>query len=83
MSLAKYLSARDMKAFSMSVRCGKFYKGGRNALQLTAEHSESVELLKNLLQIDQSMAKEVDRNIPRSVLHFAWIFLYTCSINFM
>jgi hypothetical protein len=33
------------------------YKGGTNALQLAVEHSESVELLKNLLQTDSSLTK--------------------------
>jgi hypothetical protein len=54
----RYLFMRDSKAFTMKVRSGESYVGGRNALQLAAEHSESVVLLQNFIQMDQSMAKE-------------------------
>jgi hypothetical protein len=65
MSLMKHLSMCDMKAFRMSVvytEDYEEYKGGRNSLQLAAEHSESVELLKDILQIDSLMAKKLDRH---------------------
>jgi hypothetical protein len=49
---------RDMKAFTMSFRIEEDYiQAGKNPLQLAAECSENVELLKNLLQIDHSMTQ--------------------------
>jgi hypothetical protein len=45
MSLMRYLSMRDMKSFTISVYEGESYLGGRNALQLAAEYSGSVELV--------------------------------------
>jgi hypothetical protein len=67
MSLVRNLSMRDMKAFTMLVCCGEYYTDGLNTLQLAAQYSESVELLKNLLQIDQSMAKVVDHDCDGSI----------------
>jgi hypothetical protein len=46
MSLMRYLSMRGSKAFSMSVSCSELYEGGRNTLQLAAQYSESVELIR-------------------------------------
>jgi hypothetical protein len=57
MSIVRDLSMRDMKAFTMNICCTRSYMDGFNALRLAAQYSESVELLKNLLQIDQSMTK--------------------------
>jgi hypothetical protein len=50
----------DVKACTMSVCQDNSYKAGKNTLQLAAEYSKSVELLKNLPQIDQSMAEDDD-----------------------
>jgi hypothetical protein len=56
--LMRYLSLRDMKSFTMSFREEDGDNPvGRNPLQLAAECSESVELLKSLMQIDHSMAR--------------------------
>lgn len=58
-SLVKYLSIRNLKAFSMCIH--EEINGDRetlNTLQLVAENSESVELLRIILEIDQSMSKK-------------------------
>jgi hypothetical protein len=68
MSLMRYLSMRDSKAFTMSVSCHEFYNGCMNSLQLAAQYCESVELIRDLMQIDQSMAKTVgELDLMRSV----------------
>jgi ankyrin repeat protein len=66
-SLVRYLSMRDLKAFSICVigetsapHLAFFVK---NALQLAAVSSESIELLRILLQIDQSMIKKPESHI--------------------
>jgi hypothetical protein len=57
MSRMRYLSISDSKAFTMSVSCCVSYNGSRNALQLAAQYSESVELIRGLTQVDRFMAK--------------------------
>jgi hypothetical protein len=56
MSLVKYLSIRDLKSFIMRVQ-EPYNSSNRDALQLASEYSESVESLKILLRIDQSMVR--------------------------
>jgi hypothetical protein len=51
-SLIKYLSMRDLQAFSMIIK-----DFGSNALQLAAQYSENTEVLRILLQIDHSMTR--------------------------
>jgi acetolactate synthase regulatory subunit len=62
MSLVKYLSMRDLRAFSICAIDESSYSdvsmNVRNAIQLAAASSESIELLRILLQIDQSMMKK-------------------------
>jgi hypothetical protein len=95
MSLVQFLSMRDNKALTMSVSFGGIYIGGSNSLQLAAEHSESVELISDLMQIDQSMVKKIVAEsvtvIKRSVTalgflcgrsHFtSFTGMYECLIN--
>lgn len=76
-SLIRYLSMRDLKAFCML----NFprYGGneiGNNCLQLAAKYSENVELLMILLQIDHSMTKAN----ARSVIHGASFKFYDIII---
>jgi hypothetical protein len=74
MPLIRYLSMRDTKSFTMLViPVDQKHLGGLNSLQLAAEYSESLELLKNLMQIDQSMVQRNDENnniIPITALGF-------------
>jgi ankyrin repeat protein len=60
MSLMRYLSTHNNKAYTIRVCCGESYKGSRNALQLAAQFSESVDLIRDLMQIDQSMTNKVE-----------------------
>lgn len=65
-SLIRYLSMRDFTALGM-LTSPKYdlntFSKSRNALQLASKHSDSAEVLKILLQIDQMMTKAtVDRN---------------------
>jgi hypothetical protein len=53
MSLVKYLTLRDPKAFLRRDQRGRY------ALHLVAEYSESLELLQHVLQIDCKMTKEI------------------------
>jgi ankyrin repeat protein len=60
LSLIRYLSMRDLKAFTICSHEESWYSSDiryTNALQLATKHSENVELLKILIQIDQSMTK--------------------------
>lgn len=54
-SLVSYLSMRDLCMREKGVGS----QDNLNIFHLTAKHSESVELPRILLQIDQSMAKEI------------------------
>jgi hypothetical protein len=87
--LMKILSLRDMKSFTMCVSLyeKELYLGGRNALQLAAECSESVELLKNLVQIDMTMVERspdiFDVRIIPSALGFLCGCFFFCSFKEM
>jgi hypothetical protein len=67
LTLISYLSMRDTKTLTMSAHRQIFfrtetYDGSLNTLQVAAEYSDSVEHMRCLLQIDQSMANaEVHR----------------------
>jgi hypothetical protein len=52
LSLIRYFSLRDPKAFLL---CDKY---GRSPLHLVANYSESLGLLQTILQVDQTMTKE-------------------------
>lgn len=62
LSLVKYLSMRDLRAFTIcAIKESNYSVAQRdvcNAIQLAAASSESVELLRILLQVDQSMIKK-------------------------
>jgi hypothetical protein len=56
--LVRYLSLRDLKAFSICRNEFSCIHGITNNLELAAKYSENVELLKILLQIDQLMSRK-------------------------
>lgn len=65
LSVIRYLSMRDLKAFTICGHEERFFSNNlyTNALHVAAKHSESVELLKILKQIDQSMTKMTSSSI--------------------
>jgi hypothetical protein len=76
--LVRFLSLRDSKTFTMRVCGGRAYLGGMNSLQLAAEHSESVDLIMNLMQIDHMMLKEGVQNHSNTLEGSVSAFGFLC-----